>query len=111
MAYARKALEVNGHSDRAMFQLAKACEREDDLNCAAESLNGAIAINPRASSYFYVLAGVYRKLGKAEQSRQAMASFSKLERETNELDERRRNWVREEVQGAPVKSREAVAHD
>jgi tetratricopeptide (TPR) repeat protein len=96
MVYARKALEVNQDSDRAMFQLAKACEREDDLKCAADSLNRAIAINPRASSYFYVLAGVYRKLGKAEESRQAMASFSKLERETNELDQRRRDWVRQE---------------
>ena len=29
MEYARKALEVNERSDRALFQLAKACEREE----------------------------------------------------------------------------------
>ena len=91
MKYARKALEVNERSDRALFQLAKACERDEDLTCAAESLNRAIAINPRASSYFYVLATVLRKLGKADESRKAMAAFSKLERETNELDQRRRD--------------------
>jgi tetratricopeptide (TPR) repeat protein len=111
MTYARQALEVNDKSDRALFQLAKACEHEGDLDTAARSLQRAIAINPRASSYFYVLASVYRKLGKAEESRQAMASFSTLERETNELDQRRRDWIREEEQRAPAKSPQAVAHE
>jgi tetratricopeptide (TPR) repeat protein len=111
MTYARKALEVNDKSDRALFQVAKAYEYAGDLNAAVESLSRAIAINPRASSYFYVLATVYRKLGKAEESRQAMASFTRLERETNELDQRRRDWIREEGQREPAKSPEAVVHD
>jgi tetratricopeptide (TPR) repeat protein len=111
MKYARKALEVNERSDRALFQLAKACERDEDLTCAAESLNRAIAINPRASSYFYVLATVLRKLGKVDESRQAMAAFSKLERETNELDQRRRDWAREEEHPAPATRPETVVHE
>jgi len=111
MRYARRALEINQRSDRALFQLAKACERGGDLPCAAESLNRAIAINPRASSYFYVLATVLRKLGRAEESRQAMAAFSKLERETNELDQKRRDWMRDEERHTPTKAPEAVVHE
>jgi tetratricopeptide (TPR) repeat protein len=111
MKYARKALEVNERSDRALFQLAKACERDENLPCAVDSLNRAIAINPRASSYFYVLATVLRKLGKVEESRQAMSAFSKLERETNELDQRRRDWAREEDLRAPVARPEAGVHE
>jgi tetratricopeptide (TPR) repeat protein len=109
MTYARSALVVNDKSDRALFQLAKACEHEGDLDTAARSLLRAISINPRASSYFYVLASVYRKLGKAEESRQAMASFSKLERETNELDQRRRDWIREENSAHRQESRDRGA--
>jgi hypothetical protein len=40
-----------------------------------------------------------------------MAAFSKLERETNELDQRRRDWAREEEHRAPAARPEAVAHE
>jgi tetratricopeptide (TPR) repeat protein len=53
--YARRALQANPNSDRALFQMAKAHEYEGDLNAAAEELNRAIAINSHSSSYFYVL--------------------------------------------------------
>src|SRR5262249_9728275 len=75
--YARKALQTNANSDRALFQMAKTYEYRNELNEAAEALNRAIAINPRASSYFYVLATVYRKLGKSEEGRKAMEEFTR----------------------------------
>jgi len=109
--YARKALEANEKSDRALFQMAKAYEYQGDLAAAADALNRAISINPRASSYFYVLATVYRKLGKAEESRKAMEQFTRLDRESNELDQRRRDWIREEGQRVPTPHPEGEAHD
>ncbi len=95
LEYARKALEVNPKSDGALFQLAKAQEAKGDLASAAESLNQAISINSRTSSYFYVLGTVYRKLGKFDESKQAMESFRKLDRESNELEQKRRTLARE----------------
>jgi tetratricopeptide (TPR) repeat protein len=109
--YARKALEANERSDRALFQMAKACEYQGDLAAAADALNRAISINPRVSSYFYVLATVYRSLGKVEESRKAMEQFSRLDRESNELDQRRRDWIREEGQQVPAPRPEGGAHD
>jgi tetratricopeptide (TPR) repeat protein len=94
--YARKALEVNPNSDRALFQMAKAHEYRGELNAAAETLNRAVAINGRASSYFYVLATVNRKLGRMEESRKAMEMFVKLDRESNELEQKRREFLKDE---------------
>jgi tetratricopeptide (TPR) repeat protein len=95
MDYARQAIRINPNSDRALFQMAKAQEYEGDLNSAADALHRAIAINPHSSSYFYVLSAVYRKLGKAEQSRKAMEEFSRLDRESNAIEERRRELLRD----------------
>lgn len=95
MEYAQKALEVNARSDGALFQMAKAYEYQAEFVKAAEALNQAIAINPRVSSYFYVLGTVYRKLGKMGESRAAMESFRKLDRESNELERKRRDLARE----------------
>ena len=96
LEYARKALDANPKSDRALFQMAKAFEYQGDLNAAADALDRAISLNPRASSYFYVLSTVYRKLGRGEESRKAMETFSKLDRESNELEQRRREFLKEE---------------
>ena len=93
--YARKALAANPKSDRALFQMAKAHEYRNELTAAASALERAIDLNPRSSSYYYVLAGVYRKLGKAEEGRHAMEKFSKLDRESNELEQKRRDFLRE----------------
>src|SRR5260370_33783054 len=82
LEYARKALEANEKSDPALFQTAKAYEDQGDLARAADALNRAISINPRASSYYYVLATVYRKLGRVDESRQAMEQCTRLERES-----------------------------
>ena len=91
LEHAGKALELDPKSDRALFQKAKADEREGRLNDAVAALNEAIAYNPRASSYYYVLAGVYRRLGWMDESRKALESFQKLDRESNELDKKRRS--------------------
>ena len=95
MDYARRGLRVNPKSDRALFQLAKALEYRGELAEAAEALNRAITINARSSSYYYVLATICRKLGKPDESRKAMEMFAKLDRESNELEQKRRDWVRE----------------
>src|SRR5215471_13574863 len=95
MDYARQAIQINPNSDRALFQMAKAQEYEGDLNSAADALHRAIALNPHSSSYFYVLSTVYRKLGKAEESRKAMEEFSRLDRESNAMEEKRRELLRD----------------
>jgi protein O-GlcNAc transferase len=93
LEYARKALTIDAQSDRAWFQKGRADERQGRLDEAVESLNTAISINPRASSYFYVLAGLYRGLGKVEESRKALESFTRLERESSELEKMRRDAI------------------
>jgi superkiller protein 3 len=90
LVYARRALELDPRSDRAWFQKAKADERQGRLAEAVEALNRAISFNPRASSHYYVLAGLYRRLGKADESRKALDSFRRLEREASELEKMRR---------------------
>ncbi len=98
--YARKALELDPRSDRAWFQKGKADERQGHLDDAVDSMNRAIAISPRSSSYYYVLAGLYRRLGKTEESRRALESFTRLEKETNELERKRRGGSRSNPTGA-----------
>jgi tetratricopeptide (TPR) repeat protein len=89
--YARKAIELDPKSDRAWFQKAKADEREGRLNDAVSALNAAISYNPRASSYYYVLAGVYRQLGRTVESRTALEQFKRLDQESAALEKKRRS--------------------
>lgn len=89
--YARKATELDPASDRAWFQKAKADESEGRLQEAVAALNAAISYNPRASSYYYVLAGVYRKLGRTVESRTALEQFKRLEQESTDLEKKRRS--------------------
>jgi tetratricopeptide (TPR) repeat protein len=91
LSYARAALELDPKSDGAWFQQAKAMEAHGRLTDAVEALNRAISLNDRASTYYYVLAHVYRRLGKVEDSRKALDSFTRLERETIGVEEMRRN--------------------
>ncbi|MGH9373008.1 MAG: tetratricopeptide repeat protein [Vicinamibacterales bacterium] len=87
---ARQAIDLDQRSDRAWFQKARADERQGRLEEAVEALNRAIVINPRASSYYYVLAGVYRRLDWMDDSRKALEVFKRLERDSSELDKKRR---------------------
>jgi tetratricopeptide (TPR) repeat protein len=90
LEFARAAIALDPKSDRAWFQKAKADEREGRLNDAVAALNTAISYNPRASSYYYVLAGVYRQLGWTEDSRLALEQFKKLDQESTALEKKRR---------------------
>ena len=91
LSYARAAQELDPKSDGAWFQQAKAMEAQGRLTDAVDALNRAISLNARASSYYYVLAQVYRRLGKVEDSRKALDSFTRLESETSDVEEMRRN--------------------
>jgi len=79
----------------ALNLIAVASMQLGHLADAEAYLSRAIAINPRSSSYFYVLATIYRKLGKAEESRKAMEAFVKLDRESNELEQKRREFLKD----------------
>jgi len=89
--YADKAIQLDANCDPAWFQKARAAERAGDLQGAVSALNTAISINSRASAYYYVLAGVYRKLGMKDDSKKALDMFSQLDRESNALDKMRRS--------------------
>jgi tetratricopeptide (TPR) repeat protein len=75
--------------------MAKAYEYLGDLTAAAGALNRAIELNAHSASYFYVLSGVYRKLGKTEESQKAIEEFSRLDRESNEVEQKRREILKE----------------
>ena len=89
LEYARAALKLDPKSDGAWFQQAKALEAQGQLNDAVDSLNKAVAINPRSASYYYVLANICKRLGRTEERRQALESFQRLEKESNEMEEMR----------------------
>ena len=99
LEYAQKALELEPKSDPAWFQKARAEERQGQLQAAADSLNHAISLNQRSSSYYYVLSGIYRRLGKLEESKNALQSFTRLDQENNDLEKMRRNASKS--RGAP----------
>ena len=61
------------------------------MNDAVAALNKAISHNPRSSSYYYVLAGVYRQLGWTDDSRKALEEFKRLDQESAELEKKRRS--------------------
>jgi tetratricopeptide (TPR) repeat protein len=91
LAYAQKAIQLDAKSDAAYFQAGKAHVRNEDWEKAAEALETATALNPAVSSYYYVLGGAYRSLGKPEQSRQATEKFQELEKRAKEFERTRRD--------------------
>jgi tetratricopeptide (TPR) repeat protein len=108
LAYAHAALQLDPKTDGAWFQQAKADEALGRLNDAASALNKAVALDPRASTYYYVLANVYRKLGKAEDSRKALDTFLRLQKETSEIEEKRRSLA--DRPASPPKSQGASSN-
>ena len=99
MELAKKALQLDPKADKAWFQKARAEEHQERLRDAADSLNHAISLNPRSSSYYYVLAGIYRRLGQGDESRKALDSFTHLDRENSQLEKMRRSMSK--PNGAP----------
>jgi tetratricopeptide (TPR) repeat protein len=106
LAYARSALELDPKCDGAWFQQAKASEAQGRLNDAADALDRAVSLNPRASSYYYVLANVYKRLGKVEDSRKALDTFMSLQKETNEIEEKRRSLADRSVSAPQPKNQQ-----
>ena len=72
----RPGARARSASDRAWFQKGRASSVRGKLDEAAKALNRAISINPRASSYYYVLAGVFRRLGLMDESQKALERSS-----------------------------------
>lgn len=106
LVYAQKALQLDPKSDSAWFQKARAEEHQGQLQAAADSLNHAVALNPRSSSYYYVLSGIYRRLGNLEESKKALESFTRLDQESNDLEKMRRNMSRSRAAPHPGGDRE-----
>ena len=73
------------------------------MDKAAEALRKASSINPSSAQYYYVLAGVYRKLGKPKESMAALDTFQKLKRQSDLVD----NQVRD-AHEASVRDSKAV---
>ena len=95
LEYAQKAIQLNPKSAGGNFQLARAFERQGQWAEAAEALNRAIEVNPSASSYHYVLSGVYRRLGKTRDAQEQMEIFRKLEKDSTDFEQKRRESRRE----------------
>ena len=70
------------------------------------ALNEAIARNSRASSYYYVLAGVYRRLGWMDDSKSALEHYKRLDKESAELEKKRRAVASETATTPPGRKRE-----
>jgi tetratricopeptide (TPR) repeat protein len=106
LEYAEKALQLDSKSDRAWFQKGRAAELQGHTEDAMKALEEAIALNTRSSSYYYVLAGLYRKLGKKAEADEALAAFRKLDKENAELDKMRRNVSKASASSAAGGQRE-----
>ena len=96
LTFAKKAIAINAKADRAWFQMARAYERKGEPEAAIDAVKRAIEINANVSSYHYVLATMYRRLGKQQESREAMEVFTRLDRESNSIEQRRRDRLRQE---------------
>jgi tetratricopeptide (TPR) repeat protein len=94
--YAQHALELNPQSDLAYYQIAKADRTRQDWEGVTGALEKAIAIRPHEGKYYYVLSIAYRKLGKIEESQQALQTFEKLQKELAEFEKQRREARRAE---------------
>jgi tetratricopeptide (TPR) repeat protein len=103
---ARAALELDPKSDGAWFQQAKAYEDIGRLVDAESALNRAISLNPRMSSYYYVLANIEKRLGKSQEREKALASFQRLEQESSKMEEMRRSLANRSVAQPPSTARE-----
>jgi tetratricopeptide (TPR) repeat protein len=73
--------------------MARAYMARQEFEPALKHLEKAVEINPGASKFRYVLSGVYRKLGKIEESQREVEAFRKLS--AQELETFRRMSGRE----------------
>ena len=78
LEYCRKALALNPKSAQAWFEAARADMAKQDWPGAAKALESAVEINPSFPKFHYVLSTVYRKMGKAAESKSEMAVYRRL---------------------------------
>lgn len=95
MQYAHKALDLEPQSDLAYFQIAKAYRARQDWTGVVEALEKAVQIRP-ASGYYYILGTAYRKLGRVKESEEAVEKFQTLEKQTGDLESKKREARRKE---------------
>jgi tetratricopeptide (TPR) repeat protein len=88
--YAQKALELNPNSDLAYSQIGKACRTRKDWKGEVAAMEKAVAIKPSSAPYHYILGVAYRKLGKIKESEQAYKTFQELEKQTADMESKRR---------------------
>ena len=101
LAYAQKALTINPRSDLAYFQMARAYRIQGDWKNAADAVQSAIAINSQTPDFYYVLSLSLRKLGRDTESKQAMATFEKLQKQSAGAISQRRAHPPQEPMTAP----------
>jgi superkiller protein 3 len=111
LEYATQAIALNPDSDRAWFQKGKAHEHRGELAPAVDAVKQAVELNSHAASYYYVLATLYRRLGKDNESRDALQQFAKLDRESNELDRKRRELAGEEPHTGELRKQANGPHE
>ena len=80
LSYARKAIEVNPHSDTVYFEMAKAYRTQKELQKSADAARSAIAINAQVADYYYVLGLVLRELGEQKESAEALTKYAQLQK-------------------------------
>jgi tetratricopeptide (TPR) repeat protein len=81
--FAQKAIQVNPRCDVAYFELAKAYQTQNEWNRAAEEARKAIAINSSTPEYFYLLSIALRRLGKTQESDEALKKFEQIHKNKN----------------------------
>jgi tetratricopeptide (TPR) repeat protein len=105
LAYARSALNLNPQDDRAWFQMGRAHEHRGELDAAVSSVKHATELNSHAAPYYYVLATLYRRQDKKPEFRQALARFSELDKQSNDLERKRRDASADSVHPDPALER------
>jgi tetratricopeptide (TPR) repeat protein len=80
LIYARKAIEVNPHSDTVYFEIAKAYRTQKELQKSADAARSAIAINAQVPEYYYVLGLVLRDLGDPKESAEVLTKYAQLQK-------------------------------
>jgi tetratricopeptide (TPR) repeat protein len=79
LAILRKGEGISPNAE-LQFELAKTYRGLERWADAVGALEKAVQLSPRESQYFYVLSLIYRKLGKENESREALARYEELRR-------------------------------
>jgi tetratricopeptide (TPR) repeat protein len=91
LQYAQKAIDLDSKNDLGYYQMGRAYQSLQEWEMAAEALRKAISVNPvspMSAQYYYVLSQVYRKLGKSQQSIEALQRFQELKHATELIEDK-----------------------